>query len=150
MRLRVNAPPPGLPPQLNGRSKGANLVVGLISMSKKLPISAPQPPLQSPFSTLSNAGLPEGLADSTSATAKTRFRVVLRRERVQRGGKTVIVVSQLPTHLSVSEIVELARGVRRNLACGGAVRGREIEIQGDQAQRVRRYFEACGYEVVGP
>jgi translation initiation factor 1 len=123
-------------------------------MSKKLPISAPQPPLQSPFSTLSNAGWPEGPADSTSATAKTRFRVgfrvVLRRERAQRGGKTVIVVSQLPTHLSVSEIEELARGVRRNLACGGAVRGREIEIQGDQAQRVRRYFEVCGYEVVGP
>ena len=119
-------------------------------MSKKNPISAPQQPLQSPFSTLSSAGLPEGPGDSAPAPAKTKFRVVLRRERAQRGGKTVIVVSQLPTHLSVSEIEQLARGVRRELACGGAVRGREIEIQGDQAQLVRRYFEAFAYEVVGP
>jgi hypothetical protein len=35
MRLRVNAPPPGLPPQLNGRSKGANLVVGVIFNEQK-------------------------------------------------------------------------------------------------------------------
>jgi translation initiation factor 1 len=119
-------------------------------MSKRIPISAPQQPLQSPFSALSSAGLPEGPADAAPAAAKTKFRVVLRRERARRGGKTVIVVSQLPTHLSVSEIEELARGVRHDLACGGAVRGREIEIQGDQGQRVRRYFEAFGYEVVGP
>jgi translation initiation factor 1 len=119
-------------------------------MNKKIPISAPQQPLQSPFSSLSSAGLPEVSVDSAPSSAKKKFRVVLRRERAQRGGKTVIVVSQLPTHLSLSEIDELARGVRRDLACGGAVRGREIEIQGDQAGRVRRYFEALAYEVVGP
>jgi translation initiation factor 1 len=119
-------------------------------MNKKIPISAPQQPLQSPFSSLSSAGLPEVSVDSAPSSAKKKFRVVLRRERAQRGGKTVIVASQLPTHLSLSEIDELARGVRRDLACGGAVRGREIEIQGDQAGRVRRYFEALAYEVVGP
>jgi translation initiation factor 1 len=119
-------------------------------MSKKIPISAPQQPLQSPFSTLSSAGLPEVPTQSAPARAKKKFRVALRRERAQRGGKTVIVVSQLPTHLSVFEIEELASSVRRDLACGGAVRGREIEIQGDQAGRVRHYFEALAYEVVGP
>ena len=119
-------------------------------MSKKIPISAPQQPLQSPFSTLSSVGLPEAPADSAPSSAKKRFRIVLRRERAQRGGTIVIVVSQLPPHLSILEIEELARGVRRHLACGGAVRGREIEIQGDQAERVRRYFEDLAHEVVGP
>ena len=119
-------------------------------MNKKIPISAPQQPLQSPFSGLSSAGLPEVSVDSAPSSAKKKLRVVLRRERARRGGKTVIVVSQLPTHLSLSKIDELARGVRRDLACGGAVRGREIEIQGDQAGGVRRYFEALAYEVVGP
>ncbi|MET0253527.1 MAG: translation initiation factor [Terrimicrobiaceae bacterium] len=119
-------------------------------MSKKIPVSAPQQPLQSPFSTLSSAGFPEVPAHSAPSRAKKKFRVALRRERAQRGGKTVIVVSQLPTHLSVFEIEGLASGARRELACGGAVRGREIEIQGDQAGRVRHYFEALGYEVVGP
>jgi translation initiation factor 1 len=119
-------------------------------MSKKIPLSAPQPPLQSPFATLSSIGLPEVPAGSAPSSAKKKFRIVLRRERAQRGGKTVIVVSQLPSHLSMLEIEELARGARRHLACGGAVRGREIEIQGDQAGRVRRYFEDLTYDVVGP
>jgi translation initiation factor 1 len=119
-------------------------------MGKKIPISAPQQPLQSPFATLSSLGLPEGPAGSGPPSAKKKFRIVLRRERARRGGKTVIVVSQLPTHLSMMEIEELARGVRRDLACGGAVRGREIEIQGDQAERVRRYFEDLAYDVAGP
>jgi translation initiation factor 1 len=119
-------------------------------MSKKIPFSTPQQPLQSPFSTLSSAGLPEVPAQSAPARVKKKFPIALRRERAQRGGKTVVVVSQLPTHLSVFEIEELASGVRRALACGGAVRGREVEIQGDQAGRVRHYFEALGYEVVGP
>ena len=119
-------------------------------MSKKIPISAPQQPLQSPFSTLSIGALPEVAADPAASRAKKKFRLALRRERAQRGGKTVIVVSQLPTHLSALEIEELARGARRDLACGGSVRGREIEIQGDQPDRVRRYFEALAYEVVGP
>ena len=119
-------------------------------MSKKIPISAPQQPLQSPFSTLSSAGLPELPVNSAVSSAKKKFRVVLRRERAQRGGKTVIVVSHLPTHLSVGEIEELARGLRRDLACGGAVRGRDIEIQGDQAERIRRYFEVLAYEAAGP
>ena len=119
-------------------------------MSKKIPISAPQEPLQSPFSGLSSLGLPEVPAGPPPSSTKKKFRVVLRRERAQRGGKTVIVVSRLPTHLSMIEIEELARGVRRHLACGGAVRGREIEIQGDQAGRVRGYFEELAYDVAGP
>jgi translation initiation factor 1 (eIF-1/SUI1) len=32
---------------------------------------------------------------------------------------------------------------------GGSVQNREIEIQGDHAERVRRYFEGLGYEVAG-
>jgi translation initiation factor 1 len=119
-------------------------------MGKKIPISAPQQPLQSPFTSLSSLGLPEAPASSAPPSAKKKFRVVLRRERAQRGGKTVVVVSQLPSHLSIVEIEELARGVRRHLACGGAVRGREIEIQGDQTERVQRYFENLAYDVAGP
>jgi translation initiation factor 1 len=119
-------------------------------MSKKIPVSAPQQPLQSPFSMLDSAGLPEGPADPLPQKLSRKARIVLRREKAQRGGKTVIVVSQLPTHLSPPEIMDLAREARRALGCGGSVRGREIEIQGDQARRVRSHFEASGYEVAGP
>jgi translation initiation factor 1 len=119
-------------------------------MRKKIPVSAPQQPLQSPFSALDNAGLPAGPADPPTSTLRTRSRIVLRREKAQRGGKTVIVVSHLPTHLSPSEILALVREARRALGCGGSVRGREIELQGDQVERVRCHFQALGYEVAGP
>lgn len=119
-------------------------------MSKRIPVSVPQQPLQSPFSELSGEGLPEGPASPSPSLAKRRARIVLRREKSQRGGKTVIVVSQLPTHLSPPEIENISRNARRALGCGGSVQGREIELQGDQAERVRRYFEELGYEVAGP
>lgn len=124
-------------------------------MAKKIPVSAPQEPLQSPFASLSPAGLPEAYAmpaeqPPSPAKQPKRHRIVLRREKSQRGGKTVVVVSQLPTHLSPPEIENLCRDARKGLGCGGTVAGREIELQGDQADRVRMWFEKAGYLVVGP
>lgn len=78
-----------------------------------------------------------------------RHRIVLRRETAHRGGKTVVVVSQIPTHLSPPEIEKIARDARKSLGCGGAVHGREIELQGDMAARVRTYFEGQGFVVGG-
>jgi translation initiation factor 1 len=126
-----------------------------MQMNKRISISLPQQPLQSPFLALSSEGLPDGPAHALgSAEGKKepakKPRIVLRREKSQRGGKTVIVVGQLPTHLSATEIEKLSRDSRKALGCGGCVRGREIELQGDQADRVRRYFEELSYEVAGP
>jgi len=123
-------------------------------MSKKIPVSAPQAPLASPFASLDVSALgplPEGrLAPPPPGPPLKRHRVVLRREKAQRGGKTVIVISQLPTHLSPPEIEGLLREARKALGCGGAVHGREIEIQGDQAARVRDFLAARGLDAVGP
>ena len=119
-------------------------------MSKKIPISVPQQPLQTPFSSLISEGLPEGPANPPHPVVKRKPRIVLRRERSQRGGKTVIVASQFPTHLSQWEIENLSRDARMALGCGGFVKEREIAIQGENAERVRRHFEGLGYDVVGP
>jgi translation initiation factor 1 len=119
-------------------------------MNKKIPTSVPQQPLQSPFLTLSSGGLPQGLSQPFGAAEMKRARIVLRREKSQRGGKTVIVVSHLPANLSSTQIEKLARDARKALGCGGCVRNREIEIQGDQTDRVRAYFEGLSYEVAGP
>lgn len=119
-------------------------------MAKKIPVSASQTPLQNPFAALSSAGLPEGAArPSAPAPVPTRARIVLRREKSRRGGKTVVVVSQLPTHLSPPEIENLAKKAKQHLGCGGAVRDREIELQGDQPARVRQFFEELGFPVGG-
>jgi translation initiation factor 1 len=76
-------------------------------------------------------------------------RVVLRRETAHRGGKTVIVVHDFATHLPVSVIEALAKKLRAACGCGGAVKGRTIELQGDQPGRIRALLEAEGFQVAG-
>lgn len=108
--------------------------------------------MQNPFAALSSEGLPEGAiveSDPVAPSGKKRPRLVLRREKSNRGGKVVVVVSQLPTHLSPPEIDNLCRAARKGLGCGGTVHDREIELQGDQVDRVRAFFEKEGYQVGG-
>jgi translation initiation factor 1 len=88
-------------------------------MNKRIAISVPQQPLQSPFLALSSEGLPEGTADPAPSVEKGKPRIILRREKSRRGGKTVIIVSQLPSDLAPPEIERLARDARRRLASGG-------------------------------
>ena len=107
--------------------------------------------IQSPFASLSMEGLPDGPAESMQrALPPTKLgRVVLRREKSERGGKTVVVVSDFATHLMESEIAEFARKARQSCGCGGTVRGREIELQGDNPAQVRAFFEKAGFRVAG-
>jgi len=75
--------------------------------------------------------------------------VVLQRETAHRGGKTVIVIKDFATHLPLSVIETIAKRVRAACGCGGTVRDKRIEIQGDQAAKVRAVLEAEGFEVRG-
>jgi translation initiation factor 1 len=76
-------------------------------------------------------------------------RVVLRRERARRSGKTVIVIDDFATHLPISVIEKTAKKIRIACGCGGTVRDRAIEIQGDQPGKIRAVLEAEGYQVAG-
>jgi translation initiation factor 1 len=76
-------------------------------------------------------------------------RVILRRETAHRGGKTVIVVHDFATHLPLSVIESIAKKLRTACGCGGAVKGRTIELQGDQAERIRALLESEGFQVAG-
>lgn len=117
---------------------------------KRIDTSGRQEALQSPFAGLQIEGLPEGPADNVFPVAPGKLgRVVLRRETAQRSGKTVVVVTGFEEHHSTSGINELARAARQACGCGGTVRGREIELQGDLVPAVRRFFEAQGFRVAG-
>lgn len=122
---------------------------------KKIATNQPQAALNQAFANLEVSGLPEG-APAPAAPAKEGpgsiwklGRVVLRKETAHRGGKTVIVVHDFATHLPVSVIETVAKKIRQQCGCGGAVKGRTIEIQGDQAARIRAVLEAEGFKVAG-
>jgi translation initiation factor 1 len=111
--------------------------------------------LQNPFAALSSDGLPAGeciappLVEPKDAKPARRGRVVLRRETAHRGGKAVVVAGDFAPEVTVGEIEELARHLRKSCGCGGTVRGREIEIQGDQPAKVCALLEELGFRVAG-
>lgn len=107
----------------------------------------------SPLKGLEISGLPDGREpalkqDSTGQVWKMG-RVILRRETARRGGKTVIVIHDFATHLPQTVIEKAASKVRSTCGCGGTVRGRTIEIQGDQPAKIRLVLEAEGFQVAG-
>ncbi len=121
-------------------------------MKPRIDTSGQQSALQSPFAGLQLDGLPEGpdiLPEKKPEPPRKNGRVVLRREKAQRGGKTVVVVYDFEPQITTAHIDRLAREARQACGCGGTVRNREIELQGDNAQKVRSFFESAGFRVAG-
>ena len=121
---------------------------------KRIPTTGPQTGLNSAFAGLKLDGLapgPEAVepAPLAAPVAAKPGRVVLRRETAHRGGKTVLVVDGFGDQHSESAIEALARRLRTGCGCGGTVRGRIVELQGDFPAKVRDLLEAEGFVVAG-
>ena len=122
---------------------------------KKIVTNPVQTGLNAAFAGLDVAGLPDGPATAPSPTpvekapARKLGRVLLRRETAHRGGKTVIVVHDFATHITAVAIEGFAKKIRAACGCGGTVRDRQIEVQGDQAGKIRALLEAEGFQVGG-
>jgi translation initiation factor 1 len=81
----------------------------------------------------------------------SRGRLVLRREKKDRGGKTVVVISgfaELPGANAVM-IADLAKELKGKLGCGGSFDRHEIVLQGDRAAAVNALLEELGFRVDG-
>jgi len=100
-----------------------------------------------PFSALSGEGLPAGKADAPKPVKLGR--VVLRKEKAHRGGKTVIVVHDFAPQITGTQIETFAGQLKKACGCGGTVKDRTIEIQGDQPGKIRTLLEAEGFQVAG-
>jgi translation initiation factor 1 len=101
--------------------------------------------VSNPFDKLSTDGLPAG----PDLPAPKSGRVVLRREKAHRGGKTVIVIHDFASQITHAKIEALATRLKKACGCGGTVKDRTIEIQGDQPDKIRALLEAEGFRVAG-
>lgn len=69
-------------------------------------------------------------------------KVVLRRERKGRGGKTATVIEGIK--LPPSGLDGIARALKRALGCGATVEGNAIVVQGDLAVRIEGWLRTRG------
>ncbi|MEM8867057.1 MAG: translation initiation factor [Verrucomicrobiota bacterium] len=99
-----------------------------------------------PFDALSTEGLSKK-APPVASTApkkvkpKSKGRVEVRREKAGRGGKTVTTLREFPTHLPLKELEAMTFELKKTCACGGTLKGRAIELQGDVVDRVIAQLE---------
>ncbi len=111
---------------------------------------AGRPGLNAAFGSLQISGLPVGPEPAPVAGPVWKMgKVVLRRETAHRGGKVVTVVDGFATHLPETILEGLAKRLRNACGCGGTLKGRVLEIQGEQVTKLRALLEQEGFEVAG-
>ena len=137
---------------------------------KKIDVSRSAPPLQhNPFAMLGEVDALKDLAPAPEPVKSepeppkaakapkpgipknSRGRLVLRREKKDRGGKVVVVISgftELPGANSVM-IGGLAKELKGKLGCGGSFDRQEIVLQGDRCAAVSALLEELGFRVDG-
>lgn len=133
-----------------------------MAKKQKLDLTPSGAGLHNPFAALEAAGLPagpepapernaDGALVSPNGVAKPgkMGRVVLRKEKAHRGGKTVIVIHDFAPHIGGRYIEDLGSRLKAACGCGGTTRDRTIEIQGDQPARLRTLLEEEGFRVAG-
>jgi len=110
-----------------------------------------------PFEGLSAVGLPEAgprpgkteRAALHAQSAKRRGRVEVRRERKGRGGKEVTVLSgEGFQQVHPGFLEELLRQLKGRSGCGGALKDRTIELQGDRRDFAVQALRGAGFRPV--
>jgi translation initiation factor 1 len=108
-----------------------------------------------PFVGLDGARFPKGEMkprpqppQKKSAKKKSNGRVEVRREKAGRGGKTVTTLKEFPSHIPLRTLEAMTLELKKTCACGGTLKGRVVELQGDVCDRVCAELNLRGYQVV--
>ena len=125
-----------------------------MSRKPRIPTDGAPPLSDNPFAALSEvlASVPPGDVASAppepeptptdAPLPKLGKKIVLRREKKGRGGKTATVLEGL--QLPHEALEEMARALRRSLGCGTHVEGATIVVSGAQTERIRDWLSAHG------
>lgn len=115
------------------RSLGVSLADELARRGVTISRAAPGP----------TATAPPSAPRSASELAFDRVgKLVLRREKKGRGGKTVTVIEGLGWR--PRQLDDLARALRKAFGCGSSVEGDTVILQGDMTERTQRWLSDRG------
>ena len=108
-----------------------------------------------PFTILDRFGLPNGemnpqvtLPEQKSVKKNTKGRIEVRREKSGRGGKIVTTLKDFPSHIPLNTLEAMTFELKKTCACGGTLKGRVVELQGDVCDRVSAELKLRGYQAV--
>ncbi len=91
-----------------------------------------------------------GRSDAPTGTAPDpaplRGKVVVRRERKGRGGKTATILEGAA--ITSTDRAALAKRLRKALGCGAREEGDAVVVQGDQRDAAKAWLEREGLRVV--
>ena len=124
-----------------------------MNAGEKMPTDGGQGLGQNPFGALSDAGLPASAIrpienqNSKIDIPRNRGRVDIKRTTAGRGGKTVTIVTGF-IGIGLPEKESLAKKMRNACGCGGTVKEGEIEIQGDQREKIAQILTEAGFRPV--
>lgn len=109
---------------------------------------------ENPFAALSSDGLPAPaqLPQPTPPPRRPerkgpRPRLDVRRLKGGKGGKTVTEISGF-IGVNDRQLADLTKELKTTCGVGGTVKGRVIELQGDQREKLAPLLESRGYRVV--
>ena len=107
------------------------------------------------FASLDLGALPKGPSRKDGAKPEKagkskgdQGRVEVRREKAGRGGKTVTTLSAFAPAVTLPALEDLTRSLKKKFACGGVLKGRVVELQGDRAEAVLAELTALGFRPV--
>lgn len=106
-----------------------------------------------PFAALSGRGLPSMPVSAqippvpSSQPKGPRPRLEVRRLKGGKGGKTVTEIQGF-IGVNDQQLASLCKRLKSTCGVGGTVKGRVVEIQGDQREKIRELLESDGYRVV--
>ncbi|SDR69235.1 translation initiation factor [Opitutus sp. GAS368] len=124
-----------------------------MSSSDKISTDGGQSLGSNPFASLNPTGLPSkpvapiANPQSEVRNQKNRGRVDLKRTTAGRGGKTVTLVTGF-VGIGLPEKESLAKKMRNACGCGGTVKDGDIEIQGDQREKIAAILTEAGFRPV--
>jgi translation initiation factor 1 len=124
-----------------------------MSASDKISTDGGQSLGSNPFGGLSGAGLPVAPQSvmqqpaKKETASKNRGRVDIKRTTAGRGGKTVTIVTGF-IGIGLPEKESLAKKMRNACGCGGTVKDGDIEIQGDQREKIAQILADAGFRPV--
>ena len=110
--------------------------------------------VSNPFAEISSENLPEipssrrGPAPVEKKETKSRGRVDVTREKSGRAGKTVTVLSGFPKTIPIAELDAMALKLKKFCACGGSLKERTIELQGDVCEQVMCELEKLRFRPI--